>query len=477
MKRSCEFTVSSRRSDGRKANSIGGTKFRAGALAVCLFLVGGGFLPGAELPNSGKEPEPVVIDLPTVLRLANAQNLDVQIARERLASAKAAYEGAVSEFFPWVSPGITYRRHDNVLQDVSGNMLDVHKESYAPGANFSAEVSLGDAIYATLAAKQTARAANHAVNAQQQISVLAAAQAYFDLAAAQARVGVESEAERIATNLQGQLASGVSAGLAYKGDELRARVQAGQAAIELRRAEEERRNAGALLAEILHLDAGVDLVAPESEMVPITLVDTNAAMGALVAQALHQRPELEQNRALVEAANSSKNGALYGPLVPIVGGQAYLGGLGGGMDNGPHRFGDSEDYMVYAGWRIGPGGLFDFSRRHLAEAQLESGRLAAEKVKDAVMREVVTGLTRVRSEADQLSSAKETLLLATQAEQLAEQRKEFAVGAILEDIQTQQDLTHARNQLVTIIAEYNKAQYALQKAVGGAATANPQTRR
>ena len=40
------------------------------------------------------------IDLPTALRLAGAQNLDVQIAREKLREAKANHQSAVTQFFP-----------------------------------------------------------------------------------------------------------------------------------------------------------------------------------------------------------------------------------------------------------------------------------------------------------------------------------------------------------------------------------------
>jgi len=38
---------------------------------------------------------------------------------------------------------------------------------------------------------------------------------------------------------------------------------------------------------------------------------------------------------------------------------------------------------------------------------------------------------------------------------------------VLEDIQAQQDLTQARSEYLTALAEYNKAQYGLNKAVGG----------
>src|SRR5207247_6748609 len=125
------------------------------------------------------------IDLPTALRLAGAQNLDVQIAREKLREAKANHQSAVTQFFPWVSPGITYRQHDDKIQNVQGDIIDVHKYSYAPGATVGVQLDLGDALFKTLAAKQIAKAADHALEAQRQESVFGAAQGYFELALAQ----------------------------------------------------------------------------------------------------------------------------------------------------------------------------------------------------------------------------------------------------------------------------------------------------
>ena len=109
-----------------------------------------------------------LVDLPTALRLAGAQNLDVKIARERLAEAKANHSAALAQFFPWVSPGITYRQHDDKIQDVAGSIIDVNKYSYAPGATLEAQVDIGDALYKSLAAKQLAAAATHALEAQRQ---------------------------------------------------------------------------------------------------------------------------------------------------------------------------------------------------------------------------------------------------------------------------------------------------------------------
>ena len=83
------------------------------------------------------------IDLPTALRLAGAQNLDVQIAREQLAEAKANHAAALAQFFPWISPSLVYRQHDGKLQDSPGNIIDVHKYSYEPGAILAARVDIG----------------------------------------------------------------------------------------------------------------------------------------------------------------------------------------------------------------------------------------------------------------------------------------------------------------------------------------------
>ena len=78
-----------------------------------------------------------LIDLPTALRLAGAQNLDVQIARERLAEAKANHESAVAQFVPWLSPGAAYRRHENRIQAVDGSIFDADKQSYSVGGSLT----------------------------------------------------------------------------------------------------------------------------------------------------------------------------------------------------------------------------------------------------------------------------------------------------------------------------------------------------
>ena len=272
------------------------------------------------------------IDLPTALRLANARNLDIQIARSRLKEAQAARESAVEQFFPWVSPGFSYRRHQDQIQDVVGNIIPADKQSYTVGGSLTAQVDLGDAIYKALAAKQLVKAADHALAAQRQDATLAAAQGYFELAFAQASVDVATEAVRISSDYETQVERAVEAGIAFKGDQLRVRVQTQRDQLARRQAAELQRVVAARLAQTLHLDPIVELAASEAKLVPLSLMTTNMTLDALVGEALASRPELKQSHSLVTAAREAKNGSVYGPLVPSLGAQAFVGGLGGGKN-------------------------------------------------------------------------------------------------------------------------------------------------
>ncbi|MBM3881991.1 MAG: TolC family protein [Verrucomicrobia bacterium] len=409
---------------------------------------------------------PLPMDLPTALRLAGAQNLEVQRARESLAEAQAAHLGALAQFFPWIAPGIGYRRHDNLVQDTSGNILSVHKDSYAPGGTLATQVELGDAIYKTRAARQRVQAAGHGLESQRQAATLAAALGYLDLAQTAAAVGVAREAVRISADYEAQLDRAVEAGLAFRGDRVRVQVQTERNRLALRTAEEQQRLAAARLAEVLDLDPARDLAPQETELVPLALVDTNAALGVLIQQTLAARPEVLQSLALAASAREARKGAVYGPLIPTVGASAFFGGLGGGPAGVPDRFGEQQDYSVGLSWRIGPGGLFDAGRRRAAEARWKLAAIDAERVRDAVRRQVVEAFTRWQSQADQLVTARRALVAAGEGLRLARERKEFAVGMVLENIQAEQDLTRARLDYLEAVAEFDKAQYALLGATG-----------
>jgi len=407
-----------------------------------------------------------LIDLPAALQLAGAQNLDVRLARERLAEARAKSDQATLRFFPWLHVGVSYRRHDGRIQDTAGEILDVNKQRYEPGGTLVGQWELGDAIYERLATKQLERASGHALEAQRQESVAAAAQEYFDLAFAQAAVGVAREAVRISTSYEAQLRSAVEAGIAFKGDLLRVSVQRERNRLALRQAEEGQRITAARLAQSLHLDPAVELRARDTDLTPIALVDPEVTLKSLVQRAISMRPELKQRHAFVKAARESRKGTVYGPLIPSIGTSVFVGGLGGGKNGDAGNFDHQEDYFVTLGWRIGPGGIFDFARQRAATARLSAARVDAEKLHDEIVRQVVEAFTRMQSKSEQIDLARRGLRVAEEGLHLAQQRQELGVGVVLENIQSEQDVTRTRRAYLKAIAELNKAQYGLSRAVG-----------
>lgn len=406
------------------------------------------------------------IDLPTALKLAGAQNLDVQIARERLREAEAQRDTAIYNFFPWVTPGVGYRRHDGRIQDVTGTLFDTSKQQLTPGVNVEARLDLGDAWFKALAAKQLAKAADHAVEAQQQDTAAAAALGYFDLVKARAVGDVAAEATRVATAYADQLQQGVALGLIFKGDALRARGQAERNQLALQQAREQQRIAAARLAQLLRLDPAVNLTPADSELLPLTLTATNAALDSLVAQALGSRPELKQGAALANAAAKQHDAVTVGPLIPSLGAQAFAGGLGGGRNNDLDNFGGSANMALTLGWRFGPGGIFDSARERTADSRLRATALANDKLKDDIIRQVVEAHTRVHSLRDQLTTLRRALATAEEGFRLTRARKERGIGVVLENIFAEQELTRARSDYVAAVAEFNKAQFALRRVIG-----------
>jgi outer membrane protein TolC len=407
------------------------------------------------------------IDLPTTLRLAGAQNLEIQIARERLNEAQAEHTSALERFFPWIAPGVGYHRRDGVAQAVpAGTISDAHFQSYSPGVTLAAQLDIGDAIYKSLAAKQIVNASTHALETQRQDTVLRAAKAYFELAKANALIEVNSNALNISREFQQQLHGAVQIGIAFKGDELRVQTQSKQYQILLRQATEQQRITAVELVRVLHLDPMVELVPQDHGLSRLTLIETNLDSKTLIAQALAQRPELKQSGALIAAARDDRNGTRYGPLIPSLSAQAFGGGLGGGPDGGPNHFGAEGDYLVGLTWRIGPGGLFDLGRSHVTKARLSQAELSDAKLRDDIASQVLSQLARVQSLSDQIELTEGKLDAATETLLFTRERKQFGVGVVLEDIQAQQDLQRARADYLTAVAEFNKAQFELSTAVG-----------
>jgi outer membrane protein TolC len=426
-------------------------------------------LPAEAVEPAGTPPPPAQtnqpIDLPTVLRLAGANNLDLAIVRQQLLQAKAADEAATLRFFPWLAPGFSYDAHNGAISALPGPITPVTSQIYGPQLSVADNVDLGDAIYQKLSTKQLFLAADNRVEAQRNDTLLAAANAYFDLVSAVAQLAIARDAVQISSDYDNQLQRAVGIGVAQRADELQVSIQTQRYEIAARQAEELIRLKAAALAVILHIDPAINLLPVDQIPTELTLIPPDADVSILIAEALDARPELHEQAAVTKSADYERKGAIYGPLVPSLGTQLTYGGLGGGPNGSMIGLRSYEDFAFMLNWRIGPGGLFDFSRIDDANARLEQARLGLLKLHDQVTGQVVQSYETTRSAKDQIDIAEKSVDQAQQSVQLYTQRRQFGVGAVLEVITAQQDLTQARTDLVRARTFYAEGEYALAHAI------------
>ena len=117
-------------------------------------------------PNAGGTPSSLdnrpttLIDLPSALRLAGSQNPALAIAYQRTLAATAEQQFAAAKLLPNLNGGTNFDGHSGVLQQSSGNILNVHRDSLYVGAGAGAvsagtvcipgvqyNVNLSDAIF------------------------------------------------------------------------------------------------------------------------------------------------------------------------------------------------------------------------------------------------------------------------------------------------------------------------------------------
>ncbi len=413
------------------------------------------------------QAEPSFVDLRTVMRLAGANNDEIQFARVKHAEAVAESRQAWQRFWPVVSLGAGYRGHDGRLQDIAGNVFNVNKQQYNVGPGIVINWSPGDIYFSALAAKQKALAAAHLAEKARTDIVTQSVEHYYDLLATEAMLAIMEDDLRITVDYGRQIEGAVSAGTAFRADALRVKTQISRSKLTLRQGEEMRDLAAAQLAEILRLPPDAELRPAKSDLVPVRLM-SGKGVATMIALAQQHRPEIKAVRAVHSSLSAEKQQARVAPFIPSVQAGYSMGGFGGGPGVGSQwgNFGGQQDFYVGLGWKIGPGGLLDSQRRILADAREEGAALQTHQVKAAIGREVVEAAARARSADDQIKINDEAVAAAGEMAKLARERQANQIGVVLEYLLARDDLARAQQSRVKAVTDYNKAQHALKRAVG-----------
>lgn len=442
--------------------------------------------PGAAPALPGSLPPPSdssLIDIPTALRLAGANNLQIALAAERLRQAEARLDGANALWLPSANVGTGYNSHTGRIQDTAGQIIDVRRNSFfvgggpvvgnfpltagaGPAPRLFMGIPLADAVFSRLAERQQVAASRADTAAALNDTLLRVGLAYLDLVAAHHQAGIARDAEANAKELVRLVESRVKAGTTLPADGLRASAELADRERQSRRADESVRVASAELGRLLRLDPAILLVTAETQPVPMDLVNPDTSLLALAEQGLTQRPELARNQALVRASLERFRQEKWRPWVPSVAVGYSAGGFGGGAGNEFGKFGGRGDFDAVLAWEFRNLGYGNRALQRERSSLLAQANLTAEQLHDDILAEIARAHHQVKSRRDQIAAAGRQLAAAAEALPL---NFKGIVGGNLRAIEGQQAvqaLAAAQTQYLTSVTEYNQAQFQLLRAIG-----------
>jgi outer membrane protein TolC len=422
---------------------------------------------------------PMSIDLATALRLANANNHTVALARERMNEAVAQCQRANAMLLPTITLGASVDHHEGGIQETSGTIRDINRSSgfvglgagatgagpiQVPGVGITA--NLADAFFEPLAAKQSKLAAEAGSAAATNRVSLQVATAYFELVRAKARLAIATEAQLNAADLARVTASFAKSGQGLESDASRAEVEKLVRDGKVEQARENYRIRSIELAELLRLDGGTQLYPTEDAAALISLADESASGSELLLAALENRPEVRQNEALVKAAKQRLKQAKYDPFVPKVSVGFSAGGFGGGGGTSLGSENDRHDVSALVFWQLDNLGFGARARTKEQKSRFKQAEIEQLRVLDRIASEVREARIRAESRKRQLAIAAAAVKRARSSLELNKSRIYESQGLPIEVLQAIGSLALTRELVLDSAVEFNQAQFRLYTAIG-----------
>jgi outer membrane protein TolC len=433
-------------------------------------------------PEAGERPLP--INLPTALELANARAIDIALASQRIQIAAAELQRAKVLWLPTVYIGADYYRHDGQIQDTPGNILGTSKSSFIAGAGPAAVFALTDAIFAPLAARQVVQARQASLQAATNDTLLAVAEAYFNVQQARGELAGAEDAAGRARELVRRAEALSTKGLVPPVEAVRARTELGDRVQDVETAREHWRVASAELTRVLRLDASALVEPLEPPQLRVTLVPLDRPVDDLIPVGLTNRPELAAHQALVHATLERLRQERIRPLAPSVllrgastgiFGTLAGGYFGGGTNDKLSNFGARGDFDVQILWEFQNLGLGNRALVNQRRAENQAAVLELFRTQDRVAAEIAQAYAQAQSAERRAKEAESQVQDALESveknfEGLGQTRQ--AGNLILLVIRPQevvaavQALERAYSRYYVAVADYNRAQYRLYRAMG-----------
>ena len=449
----------------------------------------GSVLPGELPPVSPEEIEAALanmqmpIDLANALALAGASSLQIRLARERVIEAQANYLGAKANWLPSLRFGLGYNRHNGRIQATNGQVIEASRNSLFVGGGAGlgdvplnggaggpprlfVSLSLADAYFAPKVANRLVGAAGAAARATLNDEMLAAAEAYYDLAEIHGLLANALAARKAAgqmhqlTSLFAQEGNGSLAEVDRAQTELTFWDQA------VNEASRQTNVASAKLARLLRLDPNLILVPVETKITPVEVIPSDIPRHELVAQGMAGRPELAQYRWLVGAAHGRLKQERWRPWLPNLHVGASGGTFGGGQSGAFTNQSGRDDLDLLAVWEWRNMGLGNAALQRNRGSQVRQANYQVKLIGDQIAEQIVAASGDVSNYREQIDITLAGVGASQNSYRRNLHRIEQAEGIPLELLQAIRARNAAQDAYTKATSDYNRAQYRLLRAIG-----------
>jgi outer membrane protein TolC len=443
------------------------------------------------LPAPKLEPgeEGLVISLPAALRLANAEAWDIQIAVQQLRIAAADLQGADVLWLPTLVAGVDYQYHSGPTQAADGTQSNISRDNLYAGGSPQAIFGLTDAIFAPLSARQVVRAQDANIQTARNDTLTDLAQAYFDLLESEADLASIMDVDRRAAELVNKIVKLAPGGLVPDLEIDRTKAFRSNVGQVVETARQRWRVASAEVARIARLKPTVVLQPLEPPHMRVTLVPETMTPDELIPIALSRRPELTFYEAQAAAARERERQEKWRPFLPTLiargGGTTppypmavgvYSSGIGSNLSNSAQR----SDWDLSAVWTLQNLGLGNVALIRTRRAEYELARVREYRFRDVVAKEVTVAWADLRSASRRMAladrelreaeiSARQNMIAVSEIRRIAKDGINLQVIRTQEVVQALQALNSAYFNYYGVVAEYNRAQFRMYRALGNPA--------
>lgn len=303
----------------------------SGVMLVSLMVVPTGASAQTTLPEATNDVAPatmvkdvLAVDLASALKLAQARNIDIAEAQQRIRANRGDLHASIGSALPTIGLGVSAVDLQGAVSGAGGTYQVGRFSRVSPVGLATWILNPGQAIFDILAARKQLDASKRESEATRLSVERDVALAFYALARAQAHVAATQRRIEESEELARLAHAREQAGMGLALDTRRAEAIRDGARLAAIQGLNDYYAASVKLASMLNLDPAVMLVPAHSALQQQNWVRADESLETLLAKAFMQRPDLAAVRQRLGASDAAKAATLFAGLGPQLQGNGQL---------------------------------------------------------------------------------------------------------------------------------------------------------